>query len=183
MARVKANSLKRTPVRPLRRPIGAYTTASVRVIAIIGASRRRDDRNAASRRVMPCLRLRATFSTTTIASSTTSPTDKTMASMVSKLSENPMSDMAAIAPSNEIGMVSSGTIAVRSDPMSATTTNPTRKIVSPRVMKISFNEVLMYRVTSNAIKNSRSSRRVSLMASTSAYNASATAISLAPGAG
>ncbi len=118
--------------------MGAYTTPRVIVMAMIGDSNRREEASAASLLDMPSRKCRATFSTTTIASSTTKPTDSTTASMVSRLSENPMRDMAAVAPRIEIGMVRRGTKALRIDPINATTTSPTRKTVSPSVRKISL---------------------------------------------
>ena len=137
-ASVKANSLNSTPESPETKPIGAYTTPKVIVMAIMGDSKRREEARAASRRDRPSRRFRATFSTTTMASSTTSPTDSTTARIVSRLSEKPISDIAAIAPRIDMGMVRSGTAALRTEPMSAITTKPTRKTVSPSVRKISL---------------------------------------------
>ena len=137
MASVKANSLKSTPERPERKPIGAYTTASVMVMAIIGESSRREEASAACFLVIPSRRFLATFSTTTMASSTTRPTESTIARMVSRFMEKPIRDIAAVAPSMEMGMVNSGTRALRAEPISARTTRPTSKMVSPSVLKIS----------------------------------------------
>ncbi len=132
-ASVKANSLNNTPVKPDKKPIGAYTAASVMVMPIIGATNWCELASAASMRPLPSRMCRATFSTTTIASSTTKPTDNTIASTVSKLSEKPMLNMAAIAPSSETGIVTNGTSAVRAEPIKANTTMPTNKIVSASV--------------------------------------------------
>ncbi len=52
-ASVNANSRNSTPVRPERKPIGAYTTASVMVIPTIGASSWRELASAAWMRVFP----------------------------------------------------------------------------------------------------------------------------------
>ena len=106
-------------------------------MVIMGVSNSRLLTSAASVRDRPSRIWRATFSTTTMASSTTSPTDSTMASVVSRFREKPISDIQAMAPRMEIGMVSSGTSAVRNEPMSASTTRPTSKMVSDRVVKIS----------------------------------------------
>ena len=73
-----------------------------------------------------------------MASSTTKPTESTIASTVSKFRENPITAIAAVAPSSEIGMVISGTKAVRTDPISSNTTSPTSNTVSARVLKISL---------------------------------------------
>ena len=117
--------------------MGAYTTASVMVIAMMGESSRREEASAASFLVMPSRKFLATFSTTTMASSTTKPTESTIAKMVSRFMEKPMSDIAAVAPKMEMGMVRSGTRALRAEPISASTTKPTNRIVSPSVLKIS----------------------------------------------
>ena len=137
MANVKTNSRNNTPERPDRNPIGAYTTASVMVMAMMGVSSRREEASAASFLDMPSRRFRATFSTTTMASSTTKPTDSTIARMVSKFMEKPISEIAAVAPRIEMGIVSSGTKALRAEPIRARTTKPTSRMVSPSVLKIS----------------------------------------------
>ena len=87
---------------------------------------------------MPSRMKRETFSTTTIASSTTRPTDNTMARTVSRLNEKPMAIINAMAPSKEIGIVTSGTSAVRNEPMKSKTTIPTSNTVSASVIKISL---------------------------------------------
>ena len=50
---------------------------------------------------------------------------------------NPIRDIAAVAPKMEMGIVSSGTKALRAEPINARTTKPTSNIVSPSVLKIS----------------------------------------------
>ena len=183
IASENANSLNSTPVRPERKPIGAYTVASVIVIAMIGFTSWRELASAAWVRVIPWRMYRATFSTTTIASSTTNPTDNTIASTVSRLSEKPISDIAATAPSNEIGIVTSGTSAARNEPMKTTITRPTSITVSARVMKISRRALRMYLVTSKASRTARPSGIVTLISSSITYMAFAMSISLAPGSG
>ncbi|MNZ85268.1 hypothetical protein D3C78_1040500 [compost metagenome] len=86
-ARVKANSLNNAPVRPLRKPMGAYTAARVMVMVITGTAISRAPSSAPSIGVLPSSIWRWMFSTTTMASSTTRPMASTMASSVSRLIE------------------------------------------------------------------------------------------------
>ncbi|MCY1352082.1 hypothetical protein D9M71_157730 [compost metagenome] len=86
-ARVKANSLNSAPVRPLRKPIGAYTAARVMVMVTTGTAISRAPSMAASNGVLPSSMWRWMFSTTTMASSTTRPMASTIASSVSRLIE------------------------------------------------------------------------------------------------
>ena len=88
-ASVKANSRKSAPVRPPWKPIGAYTAASVIVMAMIGPRSSRAALIAASNGFSPSWRWRSTFSTMTMASSTTRPTERTIASSVSRLIVKP----------------------------------------------------------------------------------------------
>ena len=118
------------------------------VMAMMGPSNCRVLSKAASTRPMPLRISRDTFSTTTMASSTTRPTDKTMASRVSRFSENPIAIMAAMAPMREIGMVTRGTSALRADPRNRNTMMPTMATVSTNVVAISFSEFSMYTVPS-----------------------------------
>ena len=112
-------------------------------MAMIGDTSCRELASAAWVREAPSRMWRATFSTMTMASSTTRPTDSTMASTVRRLKEKPIKAMAATAPSSEIGMVTKGTSAVRTEPISTTTTKPTNSTVSARVVKISANALRM----------------------------------------
>ncbi|MCY1461998.1 hypothetical protein D9M71_797210 [compost metagenome] len=86
-ARVRANSRNSAPVRPSRKPMGAYTAARVMVIEMTGTAISRAPSMAASNGVLPSSMCRWMFSTTTMASSTTRPIASTMASRVSRLME------------------------------------------------------------------------------------------------
>ena len=84
----KANSVNRAPVRPRWNPIGTYTATSTTVIAMIGPPSSRAAISAASRAPWRSVFMwRSTFSTTMMASSTTSPIDSTSASSVNRLIE------------------------------------------------------------------------------------------------
>ena len=86
---VIANSVNSAPVSPRRNAIGTYTAISTTVMAMIGDANCRAERRAASSGVAPSATSRDTFSTTMIASSTTSPVARTSASNVSRLIVNP----------------------------------------------------------------------------------------------
>ena len=102
-ASVNANSRKSAPVRPPWMPTGAYTAASVMVIAMIGPTSSRAASMAARKGGLPPWMCRSTFSTITIASSTTRPTESTIASSVSRLMVNPAASIRNTAPTSEIG--------------------------------------------------------------------------------
>jgi hypothetical protein len=112
-------------------------------MAMIGVKSWRVLTSAACTRPIPFCMWRETFSTTTIASSTTMPTDSTMASRVSRFREKPMASIVAAAPISEIGMVTRGTRALRQDPRKRNTMRPTMSTVSLKVLPISFSEFSM----------------------------------------
>ena len=106
---------------------------------------------AASNGECPSFMCRSTFSTTTMASSTTRPTERTIASSVSRFSENPNSCIKKTAPTNETGIATTGTITVRSEPRKRKITTMTMKIVSISVWRTSWMALSMYLVASKAM--------------------------------
>ncbi len=88
-ASVKANSRNRAPVRPPVKPSGANTAASVIVMAMIEPVISFMPLNAASMGLRPSSICRWMFSRTTMASSTTRPMARTMASSDRRLIEKP----------------------------------------------------------------------------------------------
>ena len=66
--------------------------------------------------VSPSRRWRSTFSTTTMASSTTRPTESTIASRVSRLIVKPKTCMRKTAPMSEIGIATIGMMTERHEP-------------------------------------------------------------------
>ena len=75
-------------------------------------------------------RWRSTFSTMTMASSTTSPTESTMASRVSRLMVKPATSIRKTAPISEIGMATTGISTERNDPRNRKMTTTTMSSVS-----------------------------------------------------
>ena len=147
-ASVNANSRKSAPVRPPWIPIGAYTAASVIVIAMIGPTSSRAALIAASNGLSPSCRWRSTFSTMTIASSTTRPTDSTMASSVSRLIVKPATSIRNTAPTSETGMATTGMSTARKEPRKRKMTTTTISSVSLRVFRTSLMASWMYAVES-----------------------------------
>ena len=84
----------------------------------------------------------------TIASSTTSPTDNTTASSVSKLSVKPNNCIRNTAPMSEMGMATSGISTERSEPRNKKMTMETMTNVSVSVFSTSWMASSMYFVAS-----------------------------------
>ena len=88
---------------------------------------------AASRGERPAAMLRSTFSTTTIASSTTMPMARTSPNSDRLLSENPNIAMTKNVPTSETGIATIGMRAARQVCRNRTTTRTTRMIASTMV--------------------------------------------------
>ena len=86
--------------------------------------------SAASRRLMPCSRCRSTFSTTTMASSTTMPTASTRPNSVRLLIEKPSAAITAKVPTSDTGIAMIGMIAGRQPCRNTSTTMTTSTIAS-----------------------------------------------------
>ena len=140
---VMANSVNNAPVRPVRSAIGTYTAISTMVMAIIGDANCLADRKHASSRLAPSAISRLIFSTTIIASSTTSPVASTSASKVSRLIEKPHIQRMPNVPMRDSGMVTTGTNVARGERRKANTTSVTISRLSPNVFATSFMEERM----------------------------------------
>jgi hypothetical protein len=147
-ASVNANSRNSAPVRPPWMPIGTYTAANVMVMAMTGPTSSRAPISAAWYGVRPSRMWRSTFSTTTIASSTTRPTDSTIASSVSRFSVKPNACIKKTPPISETGIATTGTSAERKDPRNRKITTITIRIVSVSVLTTSCIASRMYAVES-----------------------------------
>ena len=147
-ASVKANSRKSAPVSPPWMPIGAYTAASVIVMAMIGPISSRAALIAASNGLSPSWRCRSTFSTMTIASSTTRPTESTIARSVRRLIVNPAMSIRKTAPTSEIGIATTGIRTARNEPRKRKITMTTIRSVSDSVLSTSSIASWMYAVES-----------------------------------
>ena len=92
---------------------GMKTAHSVRAMAMMGPETSRIARYAASRGVRPASMLRSTFSTTTMASSTTMPIASTSPNRLSVLIEKPETRMIPNVPMTATGTANSGMIDAR----------------------------------------------------------------------
>ncbi|MCY1559802.1 hypothetical protein D9M68_968750 [compost metagenome] len=91
---------------------------------------------------------RCTFSTTTMASSTTNPMASTIASRVSRLMLKPNASISAAAPSIDSGMATTGMTTLRSEPRHSQITSTTISTASSSVLTTSWIEASMKRARS-----------------------------------
>ena len=112
-ARVTPNSLNSRPTDPVRKASGTNTATSVIVVAMTAKPISLLPSNAARLRLFPISMCRYTFSSTTMASSTTSPIASTSARRVRILIVYPAKYTTASAPMMEIGMASVGMVVAR----------------------------------------------------------------------
>ena len=100
---VRANCRKNRPVTPPINPQGTKTAERTAATPITGPVTSSIALPAASRGESPCLIHRSTFSTTTIASSTTMPIESTRPNRESVLRLKPMAAIAAKVPTTATG--------------------------------------------------------------------------------
>ena len=115
---VTANSRNSTPATPGMKATGTKTESSTMVMAMIGpVISPMAFLVASAGESSGCSSItRSTFSTTTIASSTTMPMANTMASSEIVLAEKPMASITAKVPISETGTAMAGTIVARKLP-------------------------------------------------------------------
>jgi hypothetical protein len=115
-----------------------------------------------------------------MASSTTRPTERTIASKVRRFRLNPKASMKSAAPISETGIATRGTSAVRTEPRKRNTTRPTIEIVSISVFEISSSAPRMNMVPSQTRRMSMSWGRFGAMRVISSRKRAATSSSFAP---
>ena len=113
------------------------------VMATMGPTSSRAATSAAWNGFSPSRMWRSTFSTTTMASSTTRPTESTMASRVSRFTVKPKTCMRNTAPMSETGMATTGTSTERSEPRKRKITSTTISSVSASVSTTSLMALRM----------------------------------------
>ncbi len=116
------------------------TAASTEVIAMMGPVTSSMASLAACMGGSPFSMWRSTFSTTTIASSTTIPIDSTRPNNDKVLSEKPIRCMTAKVPISDTGTAMSGMIDARQLRRNSTTTMTTRMIASNSVVTTDSSE-------------------------------------------
>src|SRR5690606_18588928 len=104
-------------------------------------------------------------SNTTMASSTTRPTESTTPKSVNTLIEKPITYITKNTPIKEIGMVSAGINVVLQSLKNKKITTTTSKKANKMVSWTSLNELRIYSVVSKPIPSSISSGRSSLIIS------------------
>ena len=128
-----------TPVEPLKNAIGPKTAASTSPMPIKALVISSMDLAVASRGESPSSdMMRSTFSTTTMASSTSRPIASTIANMVSMLIENPNSPRTAKVPRMTTGTASVGISVARRFPRKRYITRNTSRTASNRVLTTSL---------------------------------------------
>ena len=115
--------------------VGTNTAQSTRVMAMIAPVTSSIALRLASRGERPMAIHRSTFSTTTMASSTTTPMARTRPNSDRLLSENPSSTMQASVPISETGTAIIGTMVVRQFCRKTSTTMKTSTNASMRVWR------------------------------------------------
>ena len=130
VAMVTANWRKNWPEMPLTKAAGMNTAASTRAMATSAPDTSFMVRWAASRGAIPLRKCRSTFSTTTMASSTTMPIASTSPNSERLFSENPAAARTAKVPISETGMAMIGMSDARHVCRNSTTTMMTRAMAS-----------------------------------------------------
>ncbi len=112
---------------------GTNTATSTSAMAMMGPDTSRIARYVASRGVSPASMLRSTFSTTTMASSTTMPIASTSPNRLSALIEKPRMCSTAKVPITDTGTASSGMMEARQVCRNRITTSTTSAMASSSV--------------------------------------------------
>jgi len=126
--------------------VGTNTAVSTRAMATSAPPTSSMVRWAASLGVLPSRRWRSTFSTTTMASSTTMPIARTSPNRDRLFSENPNAAMTAKVPISDTGMATIGITAARQLCRKIITTSTTRTSASNSVFSTSSMEARTYSV-------------------------------------
>ncbi len=145
---VTANWRKNCPVIPPMNAHGTNTAQSTRATAITGPVTSSIARRAASRGSSPRSSQRSTFSTTTMASSTTIPIASTRPNREMLFSEKPRTIITANVPTIATGTATRGMSAARQFWRKVSTTIPTRTTASSKVRTTSSTDWRMNGVVS-----------------------------------
>ena len=166
-ASARANSLNSLPVRPGVKASGANTAVRVRVMATTANPISRTPLIAAENGSIPSSMWRYMFSSTTMASSTTSPMASTSASRVRVLMVKPASAIMAKVPIRLTGMVMMGMIeALRvlrnTNITSATSTTASTMVLKTLLMDRSMNTELSLAMCTVTLSGRSACRRGSM---------------------
>ena len=122
-AAVQPNCLKNLPGTPLMKAVGRNTAINVKVVAITARPISSAASMAASNGVLPMRRCRTMFSTSTMASSTSTPTTSDIASSVTTLTEKPRASMPMNAGITDSGNATAETKVARQSRRNSHTTS------------------------------------------------------------
>src|SRR5208337_947177 len=125
---------------PCRNAVGTKTAQSTNAIEISATPTSSMVENAASLGLIPSSIFRSTFSTTTIASSTTMPTASTSPNKVRLLIEKPNKDITKNVPISDTGMATSGMMVARQVCRNTKTTITTSATASKMVLMSSSTD-------------------------------------------
>ena len=128
---------------PVTKAVGTNTAVSTSAMAMSAEPTSSMLLLAASRGDRPAAILRSTFSTTTIASSTTMPMASTRPNSDRLLSVKPNSSITKKVPISDTGMAASGMIAARQVCRNRTTTSTTRTMASRMVCQTASTDCWM----------------------------------------
>ena len=135
---VTANCRYMRPVRPGRKPVGTNTASSTSVVAITGPVTCFMALRVAARESKPSsAMIRCTFSTTTMASSTTRPMARISANNEMVLALKPSASRTAKVPISDTGIASVGISVDRQSCRNRKTTRTTRTKAMTRVITTS----------------------------------------------
>ena len=179
---VMENWRYKAPVIPLKKLTGTNTAANTIEVAIKAPDNSCMALWVASRavRCSSCIK-RSTFSTTTIASSTTIPIARIKPNKVNILSENPMISIKPNVPIKEIGTAIVGIKAARQFCKDRNTTNTTKNRASNKVLYTSWIDCDIYSVASKGNLYSNPSGKFWLISFIASFTFVATSSALAPG--
>src|ERR1700686_1062843 len=138
---VTANSRNTRPTMPPINSTGMNTAISEQVIEMMVNPTSRDPLSAASNGVMPLSTCRTMFSSMTMASSTTNPTDRVSAMSVRLLIEKLNAYMAAQLAMSEIGTASDGMMVAAAERRNRKITATTSPLAIARVTCTSLIEL------------------------------------------
>ena len=145
---VRANCRKNRPVTPPINAQGTNTAESTAATPITGPVTSVIAFSAAATGLSPCLIQRSTFSTTTIASSTTMPIASTSPNSERVLRLKPIEAIAANVPTIATGTATSGINVARQLCRNSRTTSPTSSVASRNVFTTSMIDSVMKGVVS-----------------------------------
>jgi hypothetical protein len=167
---------------PPRNATGTNTAHSTSTMAITAPETSRIASSAASNGAIFSSRIRrSTFSSTTIASSTTMPIASTSANRVSVLMEKPASHRPAKAPISDTGTAIIGISVARQVCRKRNTTASTSSAASKMVLVTSLMEASTKRVVSNGMSYATPGGKPGASSRMRARTRSATSSALAPG--